>query len=344
MRQSCGKFIKDLEISRNDRFLITVLKISMTDQGIQFPVQPKKKMSIVIQDHFDAREIERTDYILSQLDTTEKNEIDIVNAVSGNKDGVPTPEVTAVQNYNSESLKSGSVFSAPNRCYNYDSDFFEPLEFFADEDALKFIEKFNATHKFLQMTPHDLEIVFKAIEEFAKDLLPEPPTLEKTEYFLGSKAPPHIIVSAIFDYWQTRPKQSGSVIKNFEFPPDHYQLRQGTQKIWRNHAKPRRDLSDTDYLKKLFEKLNEINQKREKMVAIYKEQVEKQHKEEKIVRDAYRKLKLKKTDTSSPSLTLPPKTNKENDLSIPPAHSLLDSTIPDPPNAPSFLSWCLEQD
>ena len=317
----------------------------MSDQqNNNLPVPPKKKLRIVIRDSFDEVLEEDKENLLNQLDATEKNEEDIVRAVrSGTKESVPTPDNKRVPEMAAEFLKSGAVFDAPDRCFNFDSDYFEPLTYFADETDQKWVDNFNKNHKFLQVSIRDVEIVFEKIESFVKDTLTEEPKFTQVLHMIPEPAPPYAVVSAIYEHWLTREKQNGSIIKYREFPPDHCQLRQVTLTQNRNLAKVRKVLNDADYIKRLFKELREIQNERAKAIELLKRQEEKQREDQRFIREEMRKIK-KIIGPNSCFIHEPKPIEKRTfDEVVQPPKILLASTIPQPPTKPSFLKWCMQQ-
>lgn len=316
----------------------------MSDQtSVAFPIPTKKKLRIVIKDNFDDEEDDSTDFLLNQLDATEKNEQDILKAVtSPNNESVPVPENKKIPEISIEYLKSGAVFTSPERCFNYDSDYFEQLKYFADEIDMKWVDEFNKNHKFLKVSIRDVEIVFDKIEDLVKDFIIEEPKLSQILHLIPDPAPPFAVISAIYDHWLTREKQNGSIIKYREYPPDHCMLRKFTADQNRSLNKTRKTLNDGEYMKRLFKELKEIQNERAKAVELLIKQEEKQREDQRTVREEMRKIK--KIIGQSPSLMKEPKmaekrTFKETEQ--PEALSL--STIPPPPTRPSFLKWCMKQ-
>ncbi|OHT05883.1 hypothetical protein TRFO_26241 [Tritrichomonas foetus] len=317
----------------------------MSEQtNVAFPIAPKKKLRIVIRDNFEDVENDSTEFLLSQLDATEKNEQDIVRAVSSaNNESIPVPEVKRIPEISAEFLKSGAVFDAPERCYNYDSDYFDPLKYFADETDMKWVDDFNKTHKFLKVSIRDVEIVFEKIESIVKDYIIEEPKLSQILHLIPEPAPPYSVISAIYDHWLTREKQNGSIIKYREFPPDHCLLRNVTTTQNRTLFKVRKALNDGEYMKRLFKELKDIQNERAKALETLRKQEERQREDQRMLREEMRKIK--KIIGQNSCLVQEPKPMKKRtfDETVNQPNLLLESTIPQPPTKPSFLNWCMKQ-
>ncbi|KAK8860224.1 hypothetical protein M9Y10_011889 [Tritrichomonas musculus] len=316
----------------------------MSDQtSVAFPIPPKKKLRIVIKDSFEDEEDDTTDFLLNQLDATEKNERDIVKAVtSPNNESVPVPENKKIPEISIEYLKSGAVFTAPERCFNYDSDYFEPLKYLADETDMKWVEEFNKNHKFLKVSIRDVEIVFNKIEDLVKDSIIEDPKLSQIMHLIPDPAPPFPVIKEIYEHWKSRDKQFGSIIKYREYPPDHYNLRKFTAEQNRSLNKTRKSLNDGEYMKRLFKELKEIQNERAKAVELLAKQEEKQREDQRMLREEMRKFK-KAIGPSSCFIKEPKLTEKRTFKEVEQPEILSQSTIPPPPTKPSFLKWCMNQ-
>jgi hypothetical protein len=302
------------------------------------PVQTKRKLRVVITDFFEDEETDLTD-ILGQLDPSEKNEVDIVNAVnSDSKERVPVPEVIKMPESRFNAYRSGAFFEAPPRCFIYDSDYFEKLTYFADETDYKWIENYNATHRFLRVSVRDVEHVFQVCEELVKDSLTEVPTLSAVMMLLGLDAPPYTVCEAIFRHWEAREKQNGSVIRYLEFPPDHCQLRQGAVSNFRQLNKTRKGMKGPDYIKNLFQQLEAVNGMIKETAALLVAQEKKRKEDERFLREKMRILKAK-IGQGADALVLETPTvehaAESGDV------EMKTQRVPDPPTAPAFLQWCL---
>jgi hypothetical protein len=141
------------------------------EPGLGFPVKLSKKLRVCIRESFgDPGETETTEFLLSQLDALEKNEIDIVRAVEDGPAGnLDVPERLKIPEERAEYLKSGVTLTTEARCFSYDTDFFEPLRYFADECDMEWMTHWNRTHSFLQVSVEDLEEVFGILEFMVKD-------------------------------------------------------------------------------------------------------------------------------------------------------------------------------
>ena len=305
-------------------------------------LQSKKKFRVVIRDHFSDDDVDLGD-ILAQLDPTEKNEVDIQNAVH-EKDRVAVPEFEVVPGSKALSLRSGTTFKAPVRCFNYDSDYFEPVTYFADEQDMKFIEKFNREHKFLKMSTVDLERVFVVCEEIVRDSASEVPTFEQVMLNLGLEAPPYPVCEAIFKHWEGREKLCGSsVIRALEFPPNHQQLRQHTIKTFRDMNKSRKNMKPVDYLKRLFQDLVALNEERKRAVELLEQQEKKRIDSERFVREKMRQLGARMPANAHKLVLETPIEPHEKAV---PGKAIEDpnvSMLPDPPGSALFLRWCMKK-
>lgn len=303
--------------------------------------QSKKRLRVVIRDYFDEDEFDIGD-ILAQLDPSEKDEVDIVNAVKNSGDKVPVPEVEIVEGARTAGHRSGSYFEAAHRCFNYDSDFFEPIKYYADEVDFAFIEKFNDEHKFLHMRSRDLEKVFCVCEEIVKDSLNEPPTLSQVMLSLGDDAPPAAICEAIFEHWEGREKQVGSIVRWLEFPPDHYSLRHDAIANLKAVGKNRKNTKGGESLK-LLQRLVEISRERIKAEESLEQQQIKQREDEQFVRRKEREMKEKLSECEAVTTMVlqPPAKKHPNVHPGPPEEDRTHATVPQPASGPSFLKWCM---
>lgn len=312
-----------------------------------FPIQPKKKLRVIIRDSFEEYTEDNSDFLLSQLDATEKNEQHIVRAVNSANESVPVPENIKIPEMEFEYLKSGVVFTAPERCFNYDSDFFDPLNYIADANDMEWVDNYNLNHKFLKVSIRDVELVFNTIEDLVKDMPPSEPKVAEVMHLLPNHSLPYQVIEDIYDHWQDKEKwkwndQSGSVIKFREFPPDHFNLRTTTISNKKALCKIRKSLSDQDYIKRLYKELQNVQAERDKAISTLERQEEKQREDERMLREETRKIKKLLGD--DPCLIQGPKmvqkrTFKETEQ----PKSLCQSTIPLPPTKPSFLKWCMKQ-
>jgi hypothetical protein len=303
-------------------------------------VQTKRKLRVIITDFFEDEETDLTE-ILSQLDPSEKNEVDIVTAVtSDTKERVPVPEVIKMQEFKFNSYCSGVHFEAPERCFNYDSDYFDPIAYFADDIDYKWIESYNARHMFLRISPRDLELVFQKCEELVKDSLTEVPTLSTVMMLLGPDAPPYPVCKAIFRHWEEREKQNGSVIRYLEFPPDHCQLRQGAVSNFRQLNKTRKGMKGPDYIKNLFQQLETMNAMKKEAIELLAAQEKKRQDDERFVREKMRMLKDRIGEGMS-GLALETPIIRRQPSEV--AEGRESGLVPNPPSGPSFLQWCMRR-
>jgi len=305
-----------------------------------FPVNCKKKLVVEIKDSFGEEVILNSNMILSQLDGMEKSETHIVNAV-GRNEVVPTPEFKKVDDISTR-LMSNQFFKAPDRCYVYDSDYFEPLVYYANNIDREFIMKYNRGRKFLKMSVKHIEMVFECLEYIVKDSITEMPTLDQLLYMLESDRPPYPIVVAIYEHWKNSKRLGGSVIRLQEYPPEHFSLRSEVTKMRAQLSRQRRNMNDLEYIKRLRKELDDIRGFREKAIETLIQQKDKQKEDIKRLRELMRKAKKKNIPMFSlihqPDLF-------EDDRIIPEEPELVrKSSLPVPPTVPSFLHWCLEQE
>jgi hypothetical protein len=122
-----------------------------------------------VRDTFEDLEDESADFLLSQLDSLEKNELDIRRSVEDSSTPLPVPEVHKRPESRPEYLRSGVAIPSVPGFFRYDTDFFEPIHYFADELDLEWVAQWNQAHTFLQISPADLEIVFGTLEFMVKD-------------------------------------------------------------------------------------------------------------------------------------------------------------------------------
>lgn len=299
--------------------------------------QSKKKLRVVIRDHFPDEDFDTTD-LLAQLDPSEQNEKDIVNAVTSDSNKrVEVPEFERLPN-NYDAFRSGAFFDAPHRCFKYDEDYFEPITYFADEQDYQFIQNFNEHHKFLRMRASDLEKVFDVCEEFMKDSLTDPPTLSQVMYILGENAPAREIVQAIHEHWVSRPKLGGSIMRYLEFPPDHCQLRQRLFQWFRNCNKCKKGLGDRNYIEALLGLLEANNEACIRAEDLLEEQKRKQIEDEKFVRQ--RQRIMEKRVPSCPTMICQAPIGGHNPVAAPPSEDVTKNTLPKPLTDPAFLKWC----
>jgi predicted secreted protein len=311
------------------------------EQGSNFPVKVKKKLRVVVRDTFEDLEDESADFLLSQLDSLEKNELDIRRAVEDSSAPLPVPEVHKRPESRLEYLRSGVAIASVPRCFAYDTDFFEPVHYFADEADLEWLAQWNRAHSFLQISPADLEMVFGTLEFIVKDAAQsEEPKLARLLMLLPPGAPPLAVVAAVHEHWRGREKVNGSVLRWREWPPDHADLRAKVTTINRNLAKTRKALGDVDYLKKLYEKLKEMQGERQKAQELLQRQQEAQIRDERFVRNAMRTVSKNAQDAASMLIMPAPRAAEKVDEIAPP-QELRAATVPAPPTSPSFLKWCL---
>jgi hypothetical protein len=156
---------------------------------------------------------------------------------------------------------------------------------------------------------------------------------------LPSTAPPLTAVRAIYDHWIQRgtTKINGSILKYRAYPPDHGEFRKNIQSDWRLLTKPRKSLSDPDYVKRLFDKLREVRSERRKAIELLQRQQESQTKDERFVRNAIRQLQ--KMDIGWTMLIPPTLRACEKSQGEPEPEEVTQATLPRPP-VPAFLLWC----
>ena len=312
-----------------------------------FPVNTKKKLLVEIRDEFEEKPYKNTENFLSQLDSTEKSETYIVNAI-GRNEAVPLPEYSKVDNDNRIS-KTNVFFNAPSRCFIYGSDIFETIKYYATIEDEKFIENYNKGKKFVRMNKYQLETIFETIESIVKDSSSENPSIDQIIYLLGQNQPPYPIILEIYKYWQSLDKINGSVIRFQEFPPNHCELRSHAIKNHQTNCR-NRVRSDLEYVSRLRTQLEEIRKSRESIILLLNEQNEKQKENIKFIREIMRKIKKKqqnkKKDEILPKITLIQQPELENKIVLPPEEPICvkKSTLPPPPSTPSFLNWCLDQE
>lgn len=303
-------------------------------------IDPRKKFRVVIRESFNQAECDIGD-ILEQLDESEKNDVDVQNALR-KEEQVPVPEVHIIAD--ARWHRSDVHFEAPPRCFNYDSDYFASCTYFADERDFQFIEKFNREHKFLKTSTADVEKVFKVCEELVKDSLTATPTFEQVLLNLGGEGPPYAVAEAIFQHWQRRDKQSGSVIRWLDFPPEHCELRKSAIEAFRERNQSRKKMKVGDYLRHLFHNLAIINQERVKAAELLEQTEHKRLANERFVREKQRQLAGRINDTTAHALILETEI-AGHDPSVPgkKAKDPTASAIPNPPSGPAFLNWCMAQ-
>lgn len=301
----------------------------------------KKKFRVVIRDHFQDNDADIAD-LLAQIDQSEVNEVDIQHAVR-EQDRVSVPEFHVVPGSQYMELRSGATFDAPVRCFNYDSDYFDPITYFSDEQDLQFIEKFNREHKFLKMSTSDLERIFIVCEEIVRDLANDVPTFEQVMLNLGLDAPPYPVCEAIFKHWEAREKLCGSVVRALEFPPNHQQLRQQTIKTFRDMNKSRKNMKPVDYLKRLFQDLVMIAEERQRAVELLQQQEKKRIDSERFVREKMRQLNARMPVNVHKLILQTPIEAHEKAVPGKAVQDPNESVIPDPPGSALFLRWCMKK-
>ncbi|KAH0793581.1 hypothetical protein GPJ56_002628 [Histomonas meleagridis] len=306
-----------------------------------FPVSIKKALPVVIMDTFENIREDNTDFLLSQIDASEKNEKDILRVVSSKeKEDVPVPDIKNVEGPN-VFLSSGVFFEAPDRCFNFDKDYFEPPTYNADKSDLLWIEEFNKNHKFLKISVKDLEYIFNIIESIVKDGVYDDPKLPQVLSLVSEPAPAYAVISALYEHWREKDKQYNSAVSYREFPPDHCHLRQSASTAHRSANKIRKQLNDNDYLKRLRKELKEIQRQRAEALRVLKAQEERQFEDEIFVRQAMRKFQ--KNSQSISMICLPKPTPKHEFDVVNQPTSVTSTTLPEPPSHSSFLQWCLKQ-
>jgi hypothetical protein len=241
-----------------------------------------------------------------------------------------------------EFLKTGVTFAPTPRVFHYDSDHFEPLRYCANTADIDWITKWNRSHKFLSISIADFEGIFNVIENLVKDLQDEP-KLPRLLMTLPPESPPLTVITAIYEYWRSRDKVYSSAIKFREWPPEHADLRPKTTTLYRNLNKVRKGLSEGEYLKRLLEKLREMQLERKGAIESLQRQQEKQVEDERFVRKAMRTIS-KNTTVAMSALMLPPTPRRCDQVSAPQPPELVRATLPQPPTAPTFLKWCMRRE
>ena len=273
---------------------------------------PRKTLPVVILESMEnVVEHSNVDFLLAQIDSSEKNEKDILRVVSSvKKESVPVPEVKDLHD-SKVFLKSGAFFHSNERCFNYDDDYFAPPIYYADNSDIDWIHEFNSSHKYLKTSIKDFEMVFNVIESIVKDNIYDEPKLTQVLALMPDNSPPNVIVQAIYERWKQKDKQFGSVISYREYPPDHCHLRQSSITIHRSTNKIRKQLNDLEYLKRLRKELTEIQNQKAEAIKCLNAQKEKQKQDERFVRTALRKLQ-KRNDIIS--LVCVPKPTPEKEF------------------------------
>lgn len=304
--------------------------------------QARRKFRVVIRDHFNQEESD-VGNLLEQLDPAEQNEVDIVAAVR-KRETLRVPTADRVTTTTQNIYRSSTHFEAPPRCFNYDSDYFAPLVYYADETDFKFIEKFNREHKFLKMSTADLECVFLACEEIVKDTLSEAPSFEQVLLSIGSTGPPILVAEAIFHHWESREKQNGSVIRWRDFPPDHCDLRQEAVRSFREMNRSRKNMKPGDYLRDLFRNLAVINEERKNATELLEQTERKRLANERFVREKMRQVETRMATSTHAHAMLLETPAVQHEPAVPGklTEDPVASVIPEPPS-PAFLHWCMSR-
>jgi hypothetical protein len=313
------------------------------------PISPKKKLHIVIRDTFDEMEPESMDHLLSLLEVVGKRQTDLLRAVESGRSGahLAVPEVHNFSELRAESLKTGVTLGRPPRCFQYDNAYFAPVRYFADSCDLDWVARWNGEHPFLPIGVPDLEGIFGVLEFIVKDFsTTEDPKLSRLMMLLPSDAPPFAVVKGIYDHWMQRSatKMNGSILKYRAYPPDHGELRKTLHLEWRAQLKPRKSLSDGDYIKRLFERLRDVQSERRKAIELLQRQEEAQVRDERFVRDAVKQCQKNgapgERDSPLWGLMLPPAPRAcERSEGPPPPPELTQALLPLAPS-PVFLKWC----
>lgn len=89
------------------------------EQAANFPVKVKKKLRGVVRDTFEDVEDESGDFLRSQLDSLEKNELDLRRSVEDSSARLPVPEVHKRPESRLEYLRSGVAIVLVPRCFGY---------------------------------------------------------------------------------------------------------------------------------------------------------------------------------------------------------------------------------
>ena len=313
--------------------------MEVNDPNTDFPLSVKTKIQLLVSDNITPAIIKSEKIGLRKLDGTEQNEKHVVQAVSSESIKVPIPKIKKIPK--TPESQSSVYFSAPSRCFIYDSSFLEPMVYYCDIQDQELIHLFNLTHKFLKMTTKQVEQVILALEMIVKDFLTDNPPIDQVLYLLDDQAPPYPIVKAIYDHWRQRIRLNGSLLRYLEFPPDHCGIRASHIKMITQKNKNRKNMADLTYIRRLHSELNDIREKRDDAVKLL--ELENQKRKENIVfiRKVMRKVKAKAPPNYS--LMLQPKLRNVVVDPDPEPDELKHSPLPGPPTIPAFLSWCQDQ-
>lgn len=308
----------------------------------EFPISIKTSVPAVIFDEFNEHHTVIKERIaLEKLDANEQNEKHIVNATHG-QGYVPTPTGNRVEH--TSYSKSRTFWKAPTRCFVYDTDFFEKMEYYADTDDIEFVQNFNNTHKFIKMTTKQLEDIFLVIESIVRDDVTEIPEISQVMYLLPDNAVPYPIIQAIYDYWNKKSKLRGSVLHMKEYPPEHSGIRSEFVKKITSSKKITK--SPANYIKKLHSELETIQAARLQAIDMVNEQLKSRKENIVFLRSISRKLE--KVSILHFSMVIEPQL-KDIEAKYPEESQEVKNInlplgiFPTPPETPAFLSWCQEQ-
>lgn len=308
----------------------------MTDPATLFPVASKKKLAVVITDEtveFKTLQIESTLY---QVATSERNEADIVNAVTGgSRVNVPKIDLTRTE----ETTPRAANYTTPPRAYSYYNGLFARSTYTVSSEDLRWIEHFNSTRQYSFLTIKQFEEIYTVIEEFVLDQInPDViPTLEIILARMGNGAPPVTFVSAVYERWKTANKLANSVLNMEKFPPDHCSMR--TDHIKANYNKSRKTMQTTDYIKRLQKELATVRNEKNNLIALVETQKKRRMEDILFARSIMRKAERTDDPTVSELLSLQQFEQSEPEIEQEPPNS----TIPQPPPVPHLLAWCLDQ-
>ena len=309
----------------------------------EFPISSKATYPVVVFESYNEHHTLISEKsALEKLDAGEQNEKHIVQASKG-EGSVPTPKGSKVED-DTWFSKSMSFFKAPNRCFVYDHDFFEEVVYYADTEDVQFVNYFNKTHKFIQMTTRQLEKIILTIETIVKDGVTEVPTMEQILFLLDKDPPPYPIIEAVFEHWNSRAKLKGSILHLKEYPPDHAGIRQEYIKKLSSNKKVTK--SPASYIKKLHAELETIQQSREDAIKLLETEQKKRRENIVYIREMIRKVRA----TSNPkfALLLEPRLREINAEFDDEPNDMKNvrfpiGILPEAPSGPSFLHWVQEQ-
>lgn len=307
-----------------------------------FPISIKTYVPAVIFDEFNEHHTVIKERIaLEKLDANEQNEKHIVNATQG-QGVVPTPTGNRVEH--TSYSKSRTFFKAPPRCFVYDTDFFEKMEYYADTEDIQFVQTFNNTHKFIKMTTRQLEEIFLVLEQIVRDDVTEIPEISQLMFLLSTNPPPYPIIEAIYKYWLQKAKLRGSVLHMKEYPPEHSGIR--SEFIKKITSSKKIIKSPVNYIKKLHTELETIQAARQQAIDMVTEQLRARKENIIFLRSVIRRLE--KVNIPHFAMVIEPQL-RDLEIKYPEESQEVKNVnlplgiFPEPPEAPAFLSWCQDQ-